>query len=40
MTLTFEDANSKLLGVVSIADQDDAEERVDDSFEAEVWSRF
>ena len=31
MTLTFEDANSKLLDVVSIADKDDAEERVDDS---------
>ena len=31
MTLAFEDTNSKLLDVVSIADQDDAEERVDDS---------
>ena len=30
MTLAFEDANSKLLDVVSIADVD-AEERVDDS---------
>ena len=32
MTLAFEDANSKLLDVVSIADVD-AEERVDDSME-------
>ena len=51
MTLAFEDANSKLLDVVSVADVD-AEERVDNSlvkilklkfgqdFEAEVWSRF
>ena len=30
MTLTFEDANSKLLDVVTVAD-DVAEERVDDS---------
>ena len=30
MTLAFEDANSKLLDVVSVAD-DDAEERIDDS---------
>ena len=34
MTLTFEDANSKLLDVVSVAVQDDAEERVDDSLVA------
>ena len=48
MTLAFEDANSKLLDVVNVADVE-AEERVDDSlveilklrfgrdFEAEVW---
>ena len=29
MTLAFEDGNSKLLGIVSVADVD-AEERVDD----------
>ena len=51
MTLAFEDANSKLLDVVTVADVD-AEERVDDrlfgrdcdifgqDFEAEIWSRF
>ena len=35
MTLAFEDANSKLLDVVSIADVD-AEERVDDSL-LQIW---
>ena len=51
MTLAFQDANSKLLDVVRVADVD-AEERVDNSlleilklmfgqdFEAEVWSRY
>ena len=33
MTLAFEDANSKLLDVVTVADVD-AEERVDDSLVA------
>ena len=41
MTLAFEDANSKLVEVVSVADVDD-EDRVDNSFfadlEAEVRS--
>ena len=40
MTLAFEDANSKLLDVVSIADQDDAEERVDDSLVEILKLRF
>ena len=35
MTLAFEDANSKLLDVVSVADVD-VEKRVDDSF-VEIW---
>ena len=51
MSLAFEDANSKLLDVVSVADVD-AEERVSDSlveilklrlegdFEPEFWSRY
>ena len=51
MTLAFEDANSKLLEVVTVADVDD-EERVGNSLfkiltlkivkdiKAEVWSRF
>ena len=51
MTLAFEDANSKLLDVVSVADVD-AEESVDDSlvvilklrfsrdFKPEIWSRY
>ena len=51
VTLAFEDANSKLLGVVSVADVD-AEERVDNNlveilkqrfgrdFETELWSNF
>ena len=51
MTLAFEDGNSKLLGVVSVADVD-AEERVDDNlveilkqrfgrdFETELWSNL
>ena len=52
MTLALEDANSKLLDVVSAADDVDTEERVDDSlveilklrlgrdFEPEFWSRY
>ena len=51
MTLAFEDANSKLLDVVSVADVD-AKECVDNSlveimklkfgqdFQAEIWSRL
>ena len=39
MTLAFEDANSKLLDVVSIADVD-AEERVDDSLEEIMKLKF
>ena len=51
MTLAVEDANSKLLDVVSVVDVD-AEEHVDDSlveilklrfgrdFEPEFWSRY
>ena len=51
MTLAFEDTNSKLLYVVSVADVD-AEERVDDSlveilklrfgryFEPKFWSQY
>ena len=47
MSLAFEDANSKLLDVVSVADVD-AEESVDDSlivrfsrdFKPEIWSRY
>ena len=35
MTLSFEDANSKLLDDVTVADVD-AEKRVDDSF-VEIW---
>ena len=52
MTLACEDANSKLFDVVSVADDVDTEERVDDSlveilklrlgrdFETEFWSRY
>ena len=43
MTLACEDANSKLVEVVTVADVD-AEKRVDDilirDLEADVWSRF
>ena len=35
MTLAFEDANSKLLDVVDVADMD-AEERAEDNF-VEIW---
>ena len=37
MTLACEDANSKLVEVVTDADVD-AEKRADDSLEVEVWS--
>ena len=39
MTLVFEDVNSKLLNVVSVADVD-AEERVDDSLGVILKLRF
>ena len=39
MTLAFEDANSKLLDVVSLADVD-AEERVDDNLVEILKLRF
>ena len=39
MTLAFEDANSKLLDVISVADVH-AEERVDDSLVAILKLRF
>ena len=39
MTLAFEDANSKLLDVVNVADVD-AEERVDDSLVEILKLRF
>ena len=52
VTLALEDANSKLFDVVSVADDVDTEERVDDSlveilklrlgrdFEPEFWSQY
>ena len=52
VTLALEDANSKLFDVVSVADDVDTEERVDDNlveilklrlgrdFEPEFWSRY
>ena len=39
MTLAFQDANSKLLDFVSVADVD-AEERVDDSLDEILRLRF
>ena len=39
MTLAFEDANSKLLDVVSVADVD-AKEQFGRDYEADVWRDF
>ena len=36
MTLAFEDANSKLVEVVTVADNVDAEKRVDDKL-VQIW---
>ena len=38
MTLACEDANSKLVEFITVADAD-ADKRVEDSLEAEVWSK-
>ena len=43
MTLAFEDANSKLVEVVTVADVDDEDDDDDDdefSHDTDVWLRF